>query len=709
MAGILGVLIMKVKSKIILIMVVSAVVTFIATAIIVKTLFVNNIIRQESLLANDNYQRAMSILKKEQNIVESYLLDWAAWDYTYQFIKDKNEGYIRDNLQGNSLHTLDLNFILYINNDGKIIFSKINEIQSKDTMSAVTELKEGLKLEEKFKYYKSVSAPVTGIFMFSGKPAIVSISPVTTSDGMSSPEGILVMGKIINEQLIEYMEEVLMVQLEFKDVQSVNISNLGNADYSHPYNGAEIFTITGKSELTTYALIRDFNGNPAAYMVFRIPRVIYKAGVKVTLYFSVLFFAVFIFVTMIHLFLVDKLIIKRIKLIHKFIGKVKSNRDVNVRIQLSGDDELSELADNTNNMLEEIESYYSKIREISETDVTTTLKNRAYMENILKIADECSECDIWIILGDVNGLKLANDSFGHQSGDSLLRKISDIFKKCCAEDDIPARWGGDEFLILVKNKEESYAKDLVNRIKEECRLAADDPIKISIALGMAGKDEQNFEMSTVLKLAEKRMYRNKLLESRSARSAILSSLEQSLHEKSIETEEHTKRIKSLCLLIGKRMGLSQDELDELALLGSLHDIGKIGIPENILLKSGKLTDEEWVIMKTHSEIGYRIAGATLELAHIADEILSHHERYDGTGYPQGLKGENIPKLSRLISIVDSFDVMTHDRNYKKAMDIKDVIVELKNCSGKQFDPQMVEQFLELLDENPDIVDQNDVN
>ncbi len=115
-------------------------------------------------------------------------------------------------------------------------------------------------------------------------------------------------------------------------------------------------------------------------------------------------------------------------------------------------------------------------------------------------------------------------------------------------------------------------------------------------------------------------------------------------------------------------------------------------------KPGKLTDYEWEIMKTHSEIGYRIAASTPELAHVADEILCHHERYDGKGYPQGLAGKNIPKLSRLLSVADSFDVMTHDRVYKKAMSIEDAAQELRNCSGTQFDPEMVEVFLKLLEE-----------
>ena len=334
-----------------------------------------------------------------------------------------------------------------------------------------------------------------------------------------------------------------------------------------------------------------------------------------------------------------------------------------------------------------------------QTDPVTNLKNRVYMEDVLSKIDQSQDFNGWIIMGDINGLKLVNDSFGHTEGDKLLKKIGEILIKCCSKYDIPARWGGDEFLILVKNQDESYIEDLIKKIQDECLHNNSFLVKVSMAMGSAKKNQEQNSIKETLKTAEERMYRNKLLESRSARSAIISSLEQSLHEKNIEAQEHTERIKDMCILIGRKLGLNQNELDEIALLGLLHDIGKIGIPEAVLLKPGKLTDEEWEIMKTHSEIGYRIAASTPELAYIANEILSHHERYDGKGYPQGLIGDEIPKLSRLLSIVDSFDAMTQDRVYRKAKSFEEAINEIKACSGKQYDPEFVEVFVSLFDES----------
>ena len=259
--------------------------------------------------------------------------------------------------------------------------------------------------------------------------------------------------------------------------------------------------------------------------------------------------------------------------------------------------------------------------------------------------------------------------------------------------------GGDEFVILVLNKDDNYVGDLIYRIKNKCENEMDFHFKISIAWGHARPDDENSNTEAVMSLAEKRMYRHKLMEDKSARSTAINALLKTLNEKHSETEEHTMRIKNLSFKLGKRIRLATEKLDELELLSSLHDIGKIGIPEQILMKPSKLTEEEWTIMKTHCDIGYRIASSTPEFAHIANEILAHHERYDGTGYPNGLKGEAIPLLARIINIVDSFDVMTHRRIYKEAFDKNYVREEYKRCAGTQFDPNISKEFIAMLEED----------
>ena len=155
-------------------------------------------------------------------------------------------------------------------------------------------------------------------------------------------------------------------------------------------------------------------------------------------------------------------------------------------------------------------------------------------------------------------------------------------------------------------------------------------------------------------------------------------------------------MEELALLLGENLKLSETELNELIMLSALHDIGKIAVADSIILKPGKLSPQEWEMVKKHPEVGYRIAKSSVNLAAIADAILTHHENWDGSGYPEGIKGSQIPLISRIISIVDSYDAMTNDRPYRKAHSKEYAIKELLSCSGKQFDPVLVEHFIKII-------------
>jgi diguanylate cyclase (GGDEF)-like protein len=302
-------------------------------------------------------------------------------------------------------------------------------------------------------------------------------------------------------------------------------------------------------------------------------------------------------------------------------------------------------------------------------------------------------------MGDVNGLKVINDTVGHLEGDKLLKIITQILKDACKEGDLVCRIGGDEFIILIPNMGKDEYKIIINKIFESCKNYKHELINISIALGASTTNNLDKNIYETLKEAEDKVYRQKLLQENSINSSIMHSLKAGLQAKSLETEEHTERVLENAITIGEKLSLSMSEMDELLIVANLHDIGKIGVSEEILLKPSKLTDEEFEIIKTHTEKGYRIVKASNQLDGIARGVLTHHERWDGNGYPLKLKGEDIPLVARIVCVADSYDVMTHDRTYKKAMSIEEAIEELKICSGRQFDPKIVSTFIEYLEEN----------
>jgi len=338
-----------------------------------------------------------------------------------------------------------------------------------------------------------------------------------------------------------------------------------------------------------------------------------------------------------------------------------------------------------------------RLRYISFHDTLTGLYNRAYLEEEMKRLDTERQLPLSLIMIDLNGLKLVNDTYGHEKGDEMLKTAAEIVKNNCREEDIIARWGGDEFVILLPQTNEQQLDKICKRIKNSVREVHIKDIPLSLALGTSIKQEKFQDIGRVLKEAEDNMYKNKLSERRSVRNSMLHTLLSTLQAKSYETEQHSQRMLVLAWKLGEKLGLSESELYRLELLITLHDIGKINIPEEILTKKGLLSETEWEMIKKHPEIGYRIAVATEEFSHVANDILSHHERWDGEGYPKGLEGKEIPLLARIVAIVDAYDVMSNERPYKKAKSQDEIIEEFKNYSGSQFDPELVDLFFDIID------------
>ncbi len=340
-----------------------------------------------------------------------------------------------------------------------------------------------------------------------------------------------------------------------------------------------------------------------------------------------------------------------------------------------------------------------KIKHISLHDELTGLYNRTYLEEEIKRLNTGRQLPISVIMTDLNGLKLVNDTYGHKTGDKILQRTGEILTNSCRQEDIVARWGGDEFVILLPQTKETEAQKIARRIKANCDGVKIEDIPISLAVGMEVKKTTSTTMEEIIKRAEDNMYKQKLAESRSARSAVLNTLLKTLQAKSYETEMHAQRMQVVAFKIAEALGLAESELNRLEILITLHDIGKINVPEETLTKEGSLTASEWEMIKKHPEIGYRITMATEEFSHVAEDILSHHERWDGSGYPRGLKGKEIPLLARITAIADTYDVMSNGRPYKSAKSKQAIIEEFEHCAGTQFDPDLVDIFITLLEED----------
>lgn len=346
-----------------------------------------------------------------------------------------------------------------------------------------------------------------------------------------------------------------------------------------------------------------------------------------------------------------------------------------------------------------------KVEKLTFCDPLTGLFNRNYMERIRESFFVEGNLPIGIVMGDVNGLKLTNDAFGHAAGDGLLREAGAMLKSSCREKDVVIRWGGDEFIVLFPRTDRSIMAKIAKRIDQRFSNPGNqgdrDFLFPSLTIGISVMESLDEGFEGALKRAEDMMYQKKILAGASWRSAILDSLESILREKTSETVDHILRVTELAKAFGCALNLSDDEIGRLELLARLHDVGLIAVPSEILMQDGSLDSTQWAVIKRHPEVGYRIARATSsETSSVADEILSHHERWDGEGYPNGLKGDGIPLLARVIAIVDAFDVITHDRPYRKARSVEEGLKEIERCAGSQFDPWLAEIFISQIQSRP---------
>jgi diguanylate cyclase (GGDEF)-like protein/PAS domain S-box-containing protein len=785
----------------------------------------SNIDKQERKLVKDNMERVIKLIDKDIEALNATAGDWSLWDDTYYFLKGDNDTYVQDNLSDASVATLRLNMMIYLDNSGKIIYSKGFDLNTNKEIQLSVDMNKYIYPESNIIKHNNLDSIVSGLIFVDDKPMIVSSRPISTSNKTELKAGTLIIGKFIegaNHKILQDLTDSKVIINQINNKTSFS----GKKHYIIEDNGYEhAVDILNENSIVCDTVIKDVIGNPSLFIRMEMPRDIYNEGYSNLKLFVKIFAAAILVLSLLAMISTEKVILSRLNKLNNFIKDIGLNKDTSQRVILKGKDEITNLAEATNGMLQEIHNANQEIKKNKErlqrvldgsndgfwdinlstgkvffslklldmleykksdaknygiimrkalsrdafrnlfkdyktilkgnldsyrqehyvltkngewkwllfkgkvvewdenlkpllmsgiaTDITETKKhnetieylsyhdsltglyNRHYFLMELERLTSEKQLPLSLIMGDVNGLKLTNDAFGHSEGDKLLVSIAEILKKSCRKEDVIARLGGDEFVIALANTDEKSAAAVCNNIKKYCEAAEDKPIKPSIALGVFTMVNDKQSIQEIFELAEDRMYKNKLLENKSVRHSIIAVMERALLETDFETREHTERICKLALQMGEYMSLPGNVIDELKLLSKLHDIGKTAIPREILTKPGRLTEAEWQIIKQHTEIGYRLVLSSDDLVHIAEGILSHHEKWDGTGYPRKLKGKEIILTARIISIIDAYDVITNSRPYKKAATHEEAINEITRCSGTHFDPELVEIFTNM--------------
>ncbi|MDD4295519.1 MAG: diguanylate cyclase [Ruminiclostridium sp.] len=337
----------------------------------------------------------------------------------------------------------------------------------------------------------------------------------------------------------------------------------------------------------------------------------------------------------------------------------------------------------------------AKIKYLSCHDTLTGLYDRRCFEENRTNLNNPDNLPLSVIFADINGLKMTNDIFGHSAGDELIKKSSEILKQACRQNDFVARIGGDEFIIFMPKTTKGDAEKILNRIKFGFMDARIEAIKCSISLGLDTKISPEHSLDEIVTNAENAMYKDKTMNRKSINKGIIDTIVQTLHTRSPKEKQHSINVSDLCFKLGSALHLPETEINKLKRAGYLHDIGKIVLEESILTKDF-FSDEEREKIRQHSVVGYRILNLFDETLDLAEHVYSHHEKWDGTGYPRGLEGEQIPLISRIISVVENYDRMMV-RGRVPLEERKQAVLEIiKKGAGTQFDPQIVDKFVQMM-------------
>lgn len=340
-----------------------------------------------------------------------------------------------------------------------------------------------------------------------------------------------------------------------------------------------------------------------------------------------------------------------------------------------------------------------EIEYLSCYDSLTRLHNRSCFEKNKNRVDKKENYPLSVIFADLNGLKMTNDIFGHDAGDALIKKSAEILLDSCRKDDLVSRVGGDEFIILLPKTDEKETEKVIEKIREGFSNARLEAIKCSIALGADTKNNESHSFDEILANAENAMYKDKTMNRHAINKDIIDNIVETLHSRSEREKQHSVNVQKICTMIGNALNLPRSDMDKLERAAYLHDIGKIILDKSLLLKHD-LSEEEKMKMKQHPAIGYRILNLFDDTLDLAEYVYNHHERWDGLGFPRGIAEEDIPLISRIIAIVETYDRIENGYNstdipHNKDINKQKAVEIIEEGAGKQFDPVVVKHFVKL--------------
>lgn len=666
--------------------------------------------RLEKQMMEGNVQKAINYFHEELHRLASTALDYAAWNDTYDYTLRPNKDYLESNYPDSTFTVNKIAFVYLLDKEEEVLFARGFDLLNELEAPLPADFHQQFTARSSIFLNNSDEFCVTGLIMLKEGPALLAARPIVRSDATGPAVGTLIMGRYLDSALVAKLEELLGIPISIYDA-TYNIAEPEKEVVESLIKDNRVTVRNqGDDYMAGYALLNDVFNDPALVLKVEGKRDIYLQNQSTLLYYLIALIIFGLVCAVVLIWFLEHNILQPLYQLNDLVEFVGTKRDLSSRIHLKANIEFTKLVHTINYMLETLEKSQVDLKEserrfkhLSFRDSLTGYYNRTYfeyeMDKLNKDLD--NHLPLSIICADVDGLKIINDTFGHQAGDEQLKTAARIMAASIRKGDTLARIGGDEFCIILPGVKESVAiarRENIMRMVEEHNLSS-PCIPLYLSIGMANADRDKDEsIYQVFKRADDSMYSYKLSQTSSVKSKVIDILLAALAQRDFIAQGHAERLVRMAELMADKLRLSEEVKRDLILLAKVHDLGKIGLPDEILFKKGKLTRDEYEKMKTHTRSGYNIANRSKELAHIAELVLHHHENWDGSGYPAGMKGEEIPLPCRILSILDAFDAMTNERPYHRGNSKEEALKELKRCAGSQFEPRLVDVFVEIISE-----------
>ncbi len=709
------------------------------------TILMSSFAELEKQNTSRNVERVRRALYNDLDNLNFKAADWAVWDDTYHFIDDANEAYVKSNLVASAFSELRLNLMLFIHSSGRIVFGRGFDLKSKKITPIPESLKEHLSASSTLLQHPDIKSTLTGIILLPEYPPLLIVSrPILTSKGKGHIRGSVIFGRYLDAAEIKRLAQLTQLSLTvhwFKEAQMLPDFHAAHSSLSEK-SPIHVRPLSANS-IAGYTVLSDIYKKPALLLRVTLPRVIYQQGQATMRYLVFSLLTVGLVFGVATLLLLEKGVLSRLTRLSASVGSIGSSGNSSARVSLVGSDELSSLAITINGMLEALENSQHELRRahdelemrVRERTAELVKANQQIQHQICRL-DALHAVDMAITasmdirvtfnvvldnivtqLGaDAAVILLLNphmQTLEYASGRGLRSNALQHTVLPLGEGNagraaierrivsIPNLAEVDNFRCAPLMEGEAFiayygvpliAKGHVKGVLEIFYRTPFDPdrewldfleavaLQAAIAIDNAAMFEDLQRSNVELTLAY---------------NTTIEGLSYALDLRDKETEGHSQRVTNITLRLARIIGFRDSELVHIRRGALLHDIGKIGIPDKILLKPGPLTEEDWEIMRKHPVYAYELLSPISFLRPALDIPYCHHEKWDGTGYPQGLKGEQIPLAARVFAVVDVWESLLSDRSYRPAWPKEKVREYICSLTGTHFDPKVVKQFFEI--------------